>query len=56
MSTIKDYTAFMPEVRDLPENMSNVVFKRRFKSVYSTQYQAMLKNIDHRIAQLAIYQ
>ncbi len=56
MAKIKDYTAFMPEVRDLPENMNKRMFKRRFESVYSTKYQAMLKKIDHRIAKLAIYQ
>jgi len=56
MANIKDYTAFMPEVRDLPENMNNRVFKQRFESVYSAKYQAMLKKIDYRIAQLAIYQ
>jgi len=56
MAEIKDYTAFMPEVRDLPENMNNRVFKQQFESVYSAKYQAMLKKIDHRIAQLPIYQ
>jgi len=55
MTNIKDYTAFMPEVRDLPENMSHGVFKQRFESVYSAKYQAMLKRIDSRIAKLAIY-
>ncbi len=55
MANIKDYTAFMPEVRDLPENMSLAIFQRRFKSIYSPQYQAMLKKIDSRIAQLPIY-
>jgi len=56
MAFIKDYTAFMPEVRDLPEKMSNRVFKQRFESVYSVKYQAMLKKIDNRIARLSIYQ
>ncbi len=56
MAGIKDYTAFMPEVRDLPENMSKAIFKQRFNSVYSTKYQAMLRKIDHRIAKLPIYQ
>ncbi len=56
MAFIKDYTAFMPEVRDLPENMTNKEFKQRFDSVYSVKYQAMLKKIDSRIANLTIYQ
>jgi len=55
MANIKDYTAFMPEVRDLPENMSNIAFKQRFESVYSAKYQAMLKKIDNRIDGLPIY-
>jgi len=55
MANIKDYTAFMPEVRDLPENMSNSAFKQRFESVYSAKYQAMLKKIDNRIDGLPIY-
>lgn len=56
MFKIKDYTAFMPEVRDLPENMNHTVFKQHFESVYSAKYQNMLKKIDQRIAQLVIYQ
>jgi len=56
MAYIKDYTAFMPEVRDLPENMSQRLFKKGFESVYSAKYQAMLKKIDNRIAKLDIYQ
>ncbi|NOR68354.1 MAG: hypothetical protein GQ532_01440, partial [Methylomarinum sp.] len=56
MFNIKDYTAFMPEVRDLPENMSHTVFKQQYDSIYSAKYQNMLKKIDQRIAQLVIYQ
>ena len=56
MSSIKDYTAFMPEVRDLPENMNDTVFKEKYKSTYSSKYQRMLKRIDLRISELAIYQ
>lgn len=56
MAKIKDYTAFMPEVRDLPENMNKRVFEQRFKSVYSSEYQYMLQKIDSRISNLALYQ
>ena len=56
MFNIKDYTAFMPEVRDLPENMSHTLFKQQYESIYSAKYQNMLKKIDQRIAQLVIYQ
>ena len=55
MSTIKDYRAFMPEVRDLPEKMNEKIFKEKFGSVYSTAYQSMLKKIDLRIEMLPIY-
>ncbi len=56
MHDIKDYHAFMPEVRDLPEKMGSADFKRKFGSIYSPSYQNMLKTIDQRIAALPIYQ
>jgi hypothetical protein len=55
MANIKDYTAFMPDVRDLPENMNEEKFKQQFESVYSTTYQNMLKKIDLRVSKLTIY-
>lgn len=56
MSEIKDYTAFMPDVRDLPENLDHSAFKKTYGTVYSTKYQDMLMVIDNRIDQLEIYQ
>lgn len=56
MSEINDYRAFMPEVRDLPENISDKMFKDKFGSIYSPAYQEILKKIDTRIAALPIYQ
>ena len=56
MSQIKDYTAFMPDMRDLPENMSRKQFKKKFYSVYTPQYQKMLQEIDARINALPLYQ
>ncbi|MEO1867763.1 MAG: hypothetical protein ABGX69_06250, partial [Methylococcales bacterium] len=55
MSQIKDYTAFMPDVRDLPENLNEQAFKQQYKSIYSAEYQNMLKEIDQRISRLIIY-
>ena len=55
MSSIKSYKVFMPEVRDLPENMNHQKFKTEYGSIYSIKYQEMLKKIDERIANLAIY-
>lgn len=56
IANIKDYTAFMPEVRDLPEKMNDTEFKKQFKSVNSDKYKQMLDKIDLRITGLAIYQ
>lgn len=55
MAEIEDYTAFMPEVRDLPEKMNEQEFTQQFESVYSAKYQEMLKKIDLRVSGLAIY-
>lgn len=55
MHDVEDYTAFMPEVRDLPERMSQTEFQQRYGSVYSSTYQGMLMKIDQRIAGLPIY-
>ncbi|WP_305908251.1 hypothetical protein Q9L42_011545 [Methylomarinum sp. Ch1-1] len=56
MHDIEDYRAFMPDVRDLPENMTHQQFQSRYGSVYSEAYQDMLKQIDERISALPIYQ
>jgi hypothetical protein len=56
IAEIEDYTAFMPEVRDLPEHMSDTDFKNKFKSVDSDRYKKMLAKIDQRISSLEIYQ
>lgn len=56
MANIQNYTAFMPEVRDLPEKMNEQQFNQQFESIYSATYQNMLKKIDLRISKLAIYQ
>lgn len=56
ISNIKDYTSFMPDVRDLPESMNDIEFKNKFESVSSIKYKNMLKKIDGRISSLSIYQ
>ena len=56
IAKIKDYTAFMPEVRDLPENMNAEQFSQKFGSVKSKRYKEMLQKIDARISKLPIYQ
>ncbi len=55
MANLKNYADFMPEVRDLPENMNNTEFVERFGSIYSPAYQNLLKKIDIRISSCPVY-
>ncbi len=55
IANIKDYTAFMPEVRDFPENMSKEQFKTRYGSIYSPAYQNLVRKIDTRIEVCPLY-
>jgi len=50
MSMVKDYREFMPDPRDLPENMNEADFKSRYQSVTSPAFQEISKMIDARIA------
>ena len=50
-----DERDLMPDVRDLPEFLSEAQFKRRFGGVGQPAYQAMLADIEQRIAALSIY-
>lgn len=56
MSEIADYRAFMPEVRDLPENMQRSEFEAKYGSIYSRQYQQILQLVDQRISVCSVYQ
>jgi hypothetical protein len=56
MHNIKDYRAFMPDIKHLPENLTRFEFKARFGSVDSPRYRAMIQIIDNRINALPIYQ
>lgn len=55
MLGITDYRAFMPDFQDLPERLNSKTFKAQYQSVESEKYQAMLAEIDRRIAACAIY-
>lgn len=46
---------FMPDVRDLPEFLSQAEFKRRFGGVGQPAYQKMVDEIERRIAALPPY-
>ncbi|MFI3138163.1 MAG: hypothetical protein QX197_15410 [Methylococcaceae bacterium] len=56
MAYIKDYSAFMPETKDLPENLSRTEFTDRFDAIDSKRYQDLLRKIDDRITALPLYQ
>lgn len=45
----------MPDVADLPEFMPEAEFRRRFGGVDAPAYQAMLREIERRIAACALY-
>lgn len=55
VAQINDYKDFMPDPRDLPEHMNEEEFRQRFNSINSPEYQEISKQIDARIAALAIY-
>ncbi|MGZ8190282.1 MAG: hypothetical protein ACXWTS_03530 [Methylococcaceae bacterium] len=55
MSEIKDYRAFMPDPRDLPEHMDQAEFKQRFGSPSHPDYHKISEQIDDRIAAMPIY-
>ncbi len=56
LANVKDAGTFFPNVRDLPEFISQADFKRRFGGVGQPAYQQMMQRIEKRIAELAIYQ
>jgi hypothetical protein len=47
---------FMPEAADLPENMAEPDFVRRYGGVGAPRYGAMLAEIERRVGSLALYQ
>jgi hypothetical protein len=46
---------FMPEIKDLPENLGPMDFAVRFKDIESPEFKAMKQLIEERIAALEIY-
>ena len=45
----------MPVITDLPENLSEAEFARRYQGAQAPAYEALVREIDQRIAALAIY-
>jgi len=56
MHNIKDYHAFMPDIKYLPDNLTLWEFSSRFGTVNSPAYKKMINIIDRRIDALPIYQ
>jgi len=56
LSQTADESAFMPTVRDLPENLKAEDFARQFGDIDSPQFLAMKKQIEERIAACRLYQ
>lgn len=56
MSRIRDYSAFLPDIQGLPENMDEQAFKEKFVNVESNSYKEMIRVIDKRISDLPLYQ
>ncbi len=56
MSEIKDYSAILPDIQDLPEHMDEATFKEKYQNVDSPSYKQMIQLIDSRIAALPLYQ
>ena len=48
-------TDFIPLIRDLPEGMQASEFKRRYGSVGSASYQAVMDEIERRVAGCSLY-
>jgi hypothetical protein len=55
MATIKDYTDFMPDPRNLPEHMDEETFKKLYGSVNSEAYQKVSQQIDALISATPIF-
>lgn len=55
MASIKDYTDFMPDPRQLPEHMDEATFKERYGSTNSESYKKVIKQIDLLISETSIY-
>ncbi|MCF7969714.1 MAG: hypothetical protein K9L22_00920 [Methylococcaceae bacterium] len=56
MAHISNYQAFMPDIRDLPENLSIQAFEAQYQSIDSPQFQNVINDINQRISSAQIYQ
>ncbi len=55
MAGVRD-ADLLPDVKDLPEFMQEIEFKRRYGGIGAPAYKKMMKDIEQRIAALPLYQ
>lgn len=54
-STIQSEAAILPNIRDLPEGLSDAEFKRRFGGVDAPAYRKVTQDIERRLDTIALY-
>ncbi len=55
MAETNDYSAFVPDVQDLPEHMDETDCKKRFERIGSKRYKEVISEIDKRLDDLPLY-
>jgi hypothetical protein len=55
LSQSADESLYMPNITDLPENLSPVDFARRFKDIQSLEFNALKQKIEERILACTLY-
>jgi hypothetical protein len=56
LSQSADESLFMPNIKDLPENLSPADFAERFKDIQSPEFNALKREIEERISACSLYQ
>jgi len=56
LSQSADESLFMPNIKDLPENLSPTDFAQRFKDIQSPEFDALKRQIEERILACSLYQ
>jgi hypothetical protein len=56
LSQSADESLFMPNIKDLPENLSPAEFAVRFKDIQSPEFNALKRQIEERILACSLYQ
>ncbi|MGX2039189.1 hypothetical protein ACWJKU_03500 [Methylocaldum sp. MU1018] len=56
LSQSADESLFMPNIKDLPENLNPTDFAQRFKDIQSPEFNALKQQIEERISACSLYQ